>query len=377
MTTSVPHPTAAPVALSNIPPCGDDNQFFSVPPIRPQDFMGLVPLGNVAPSAHVFPTDHMYFHINRIDTANWDRGTVQATVYAPGDMWVTQINSTLDGGKGRTDYGMAFSPCREVSGFFIHMTSLAPRLQNAVAGSNGRCNSYQTGGDTYEYCITSVSVKVSAGETIGAAGGDPFANALDLGLYDSRLPPLPFARPARWRESTTHIACPLDYFTMPARNTLLAKTGSHDGITPRTIEPVCGTIEQDTPGTAQGAWFRDGTPVSPTSSSPEDPHLALIHDVIDPSLAVFSVGASIPSIPIGIYHFLPVAVGAVNRDFGDVTPSSGVQCFDGLTDMRGRRPALIILLQLADAETLHIQGVNQDACGAGPWLLTAPSTFQR
>jgi len=107
-------PSASPTvtASGELPPCGTDNAFFSVSPVEMSDFMGLVPLGNFAPSVgHVFPTDHIYFHINRIDRSQWELGTVEVPVVSPGDVWVTEISST--GSEGRTDYSLRLSPCEE------------------------------------------------------------------------------------------------------------------------------------------------------------------------------------------------------------------------------------------------------------------------
>ncbi len=66
---------------------------FDHSPVALDDFMGLVPLSNLGPPGHTFPTDHIYFHINRLDPNNWYAGTVTAPVFTPGDVWVTEVTS--------------------------------------------------------------------------------------------------------------------------------------------------------------------------------------------------------------------------------------------------------------------------------------------
>ncbi len=173
-------PSAAPTvtASGQLPPCGTDNAVFSVSPVALSDFMGLVPLGNFAPSGHVFPTDHIYFHINRVDRSQWELGTVEVPVVSPGDVWVTNIRST--GTENRTDYSVQFSPCEEIKALFIHVSSLSERLEQSFTPPYDECNEYSTGGDLYKNCSKTVNVKLVAGEAVGTAGGDQWQNAVDL-----------------------------------------------------------------------------------------------------------------------------------------------------------------------------------------------------
>ncbi len=369
-------PSAAPTvtASGELPPCGTDNAFFSVSPVELSDFMGLVPLGNFAPSGHVFPTDHIYFHINRIDRSQWELGTVEVPVVSPGDVWVTDIRST--GTENRTDYSIRFSPCEELYAFFIHVASLSEKLEQSFSPPYDECSEYSTGGDNYQNCSKTVNVKLAAGEAIGTAGGDQFQNALDLGIYDLRTDPLPYANPDRWGEQSLHIACPVDYFTADVRAALQAKLGSHDGTTSRAGPSACGEVEQDEPGTAQGVWFVTGT----TYSFPEDPHLTLAHDNVDPSIGVFSVGVSMggSGLSSGLYLFDPASSAVVNRDFKDVTADGVVYCYE-TRDRFGSEPLpFIILVQLTSPTTLRSERQDAASCGSGPWQFSSAYTdFER
>ena len=370
----MPSPAPTVTESGELPPCGKDSAVFSVSPVELSDFMGLVPLGNFAPSGHVFPTDHIYFHINRIDPSQWELGTVEVLVVSPGDVWVTEIRST--GTENRTDYSIRFSPCEEIQAFFIHVSSLFERLEQSFSPPYDECNEYSTGGDNYQNCSKTVNVKLAAGEAVGTAGGDEWQNALDLGIYDLRTDPLPYANPDRWGEQSLYIACPVDYFTDDVRAALQAKLGSHDGTTSRAESSVCGEVEQDEPGTAQGVWFVPGT----TFTFPEDPHLTLAHDNVDPSTGVFSVGVSMGSsgLSSGLYYFDPASSGLVNRDFKDVTADGVVYCYE-TRDRFGSEPLpFIILVQLTSPTTVRSERQDAASCGSGSWQFTSAYTdFER
>ncbi len=365
-------PSAAPTvtASGELPLCGTDNAFFSVSPVALSDFMDLVPLGNLAPSGHVFPTDHVYFFINRMDSSQRELGTIEVPVVSPGDVWVTEISSS--GSEGRTDYGIRFSPCDEVEAFFIHVSSLSERLEQSFSPPYDECREYSTGGSNYQNCSKTINVKLSAGELIGTAGGDQWQNALDLGIYDLRTDPLPYANPDRWGEQSLHVACPLDYFTADVRDALRAKLDSHDGTTSRAAPPACGEVEQDEPGTAQGVWFLTGT----AYTYPEDLHLALVHDNFDPSTGVFSVGVSMTDsgLSSGLYYFDPASSGVVNRDFEDVTADGAIYCYE-TRDRFEREPLpFIILVQLTSPTTLRSERQGAASCGSGPWQFSSAYT---
>jgi hypothetical protein len=135
----------------------------------------------------------------------------------------------------------------------------------------------------------------------------------------------------------------------------------------RTVPPVCGTVMQDVANTAQGRWYFG-------SSANDDPHLALVHDNVIPGQPVFSVGTSVPSLPVGVYLFIPAASGRLNASFDRVTSDGNIYCYQ-LSNSSGRH----IFVQLASASTLKIEGVVGSACGdPATWSLTAAAVqFQR
>ena len=120
--------------------------------------------------------------------------------------------------------------------------------------------------------------------------------------------------------------------------------------------------------TAQGRWFFDAT-------TADDHHLALVHDNVDPTQGVFSMGTSVPSIPVSTYPFTPLPSGKVNADFNRVTADGSVYCY-AVISWSG---PLHILVQMPTATTLRIVGVPGATCGSdqGAWSMTGAVQFQR
>jgi hypothetical protein len=120
---------------------------------------------------------------------------------------------------------------------------------------------------------------------------------------------------------------------------------------------------QDLPGTAQGIWYRAGAP-----SLPEDPHLALAHDNVDPTLAVISVGTSVTGLSAGAYGFTLASSGRANRDFTAVVPAA-VYCWD-LTNIHGSSssPGRLVAA-FADLNDLSLRYDAATPCGTGPWTI--------
>lgn len=335
-----------------LPPCSGTP--FTVSPVRLEDIYSILPLGNVNPTGgHVFPTQHIYFHVDAGGTST----SKKTSVYSPGDVSITRISSSEDLTKGRSDWSIEFKPCSEVNAYFHHMSSVSEKIKQQFS-SPDRCESYTTGGSAFRLCNKEVDIRLETGEIIGTVGGpEALSTALDLGVYDERTPPLAYANPSRYRyrPELLRIACPLDYFDDATKDKLKSLLGY--GGQKRTIEPVCGEAMQDIAGTAQGNWFAKGT----IELEHEDPHLALIHDNVDPKKALFSVGTSAKELKPGTYYFTPKSTGTTNRDFSEIKDSK-TYCFE--TEGRfGGRTSGIILLQLTSPTTLRIE--KQDGSCSG------------
>ena len=345
---------------SGIPSCGDKKELFTVSHIPILELQNIVPLGSLNPPGHTFPTNHLYFHLKGFTGSQSESN---APVIAPGAMWITRIGSSEYTMNGRQikDYKMDFTVCKEVRGYFIHLTSLSEKLLQGF-GQPGNCNEYDTGGIHYKNCgkdFQSSPISVEGGESIGTAGGSS-----DFGLADLRTQELVYANLERWYEDPLHRVCPLDYFTADVGSQLKSLLGSSD--TKRTAEPTCGEVAQDKPGTAQGVWFVKGT----INTYPEDPHISLVHGNINPLKGVFSVGTSLFSLDSGTYYFKPKDSGFVNRDFKDVKPDGNIYCYDSLTQRFGEQVSVRIIIKLTSSTTLRIEKQSGE-CGNGPWSLTS------
>ncbi|HLC85900.1 MAG TPA: hypothetical protein VJG30_01275 [Candidatus Nanoarchaeia archaeon] len=331
--------------------CNSDKIFFTASPIAVSSIYGIVPLGNLGPPSHTFPTNHLYFYTQRLKPGDFNSGPVEVPVVSPGDMWITSIASSEHlSGEKFTDYSLTFSPCKDFEAYFHHVSSLSPKLSEAF-GSGGDCDEYSTGGKSYRRCEKSMNIKVSAGEIIGTAGKFKSQHALDFGASDFRTPPLNYANPSRWYKRQKHLVCSIDYFSPEVRSLLQSKLGSHDGSVRRTVQPFCGEVEQDVSGTAQGVWFVEGA----EETYPEDPHLSLVYDNIDPARGVFSVGTSVKGLRSSTYYFIPSKNGFVNRDFKDVKADGNIYCYETVDSFSNFPKNFIILLQLADEKTLRLE----------------------
>lgn len=372
--------------VANLPSCGNKKELFSVSPLKLTDFNGIVPLGTLAPTSHVLPTHHLYFHPRRADPRNFNSLPIEVPVVAPADVTITEIRFTET--KERPDFNdgvIHFSPCREVKALFDHFKTFSPILKKAYdEGKPIRCDEYQRsykkfGTLTFKLCNKKVNIQVRAGERIGTAGGGEGQMVFDFGTFDKRVPPATLANPKRWlgQEQKQYTVCPLDYYTPKLREELKSRLGTPDGQRKRTIEPVCGQANWDLPGTAQGVWIAKGEEYV----AHENPHLALTYDNTDPTIAVVSMGNSSENkgFSWGTYNFIPKDTGLINRHFKDIKADRKVYCFETEDTYRNNVRA-VILIQMPTSEALNIEKTNLSSCGtppAGGWKMSNYTEFNR
>ena len=337
--------------------CPSGSAIFTTPPIDLARITGWVPLGNLNPPAHTFPTDHQYLYLPFTDVTT---GAASVTVVAPGKVFITRARRTSYN-NGRTDYSIEFSPCTEIHGEFGHVATVPAALLTRLGAFDQQCSTYSPDpSTTVTACYTgSLGFEVKAGDTLGTAGG-PGVFGLDFSLQDKRVDPLQFANASRWHTSNDgfdsfQTVAASDYFAEPAKSQIAAKVGSYDGKTRRTIAPVGGTIEVDLAGTARGAWFNPGQP-----SNPESPHLAIVPGNVDPAVFYFSFGTTSP-FPSTTRTFAVANSGYVNRNPAQVTADGQTYCYDFVGGGG-------VLLQLPDASTLRLKGFASGSCGGpGPF----------
>ena len=339
--------------------CGS-GPLFTVPLISASSLSGIVPLGGLNPPGHVFPTNHIYFYPT--ETGGFG---VSTPVVSPGNITITQVvNSAGDSGFA-ADYTISFTSCLPVTGTFGHVATLsASLLARLPSFSSGQCTSGTEGNTNFQYCtLSGLSVALGPGDSIGTAGGVNHAFALDFGLFDSRVAAANFISPGLLPDpkEDSRAVCAVDYFDATDASAFSALFGNFSGTQHRTAQPVCGTYAQDLAGTVQGKWFFPGAP-----NLPDNPHLALVHDDVDPSQGAFSVGSSLTGATSAVYEFTPASSGQTRRDFGQVTADGNVYCYDSFGSS-----SIVFILQLVNASTLRIEQQSAASCGAGPWSFTA------
>ena len=85
--------------------CATSKDQFTVSPIAISAINGWVPLGNLNPPAHTFPTDHQYIYLKVPNSVE--------PLVAPGNIVVTRAKSTkYSTGTTGEYYSIGFQPCR-------------------------------------------------------------------------------------------------------------------------------------------------------------------------------------------------------------------------------------------------------------------------
>lgn len=376
------------VNASLLPSCGGNFQLFTQSPITDPSFVNLTPLGSQ--SDHVLPPDHMYL--------NFTLGSSGQALYAPSSGWVVQVTASYYTTGLATSYSIGFSPCEEVVMNFMGGPSISAGLAAAVATApETSCAAFNDGGQEIgTSCVSNLRYPVAAGTVLGTGEFGDFGP-----LEDSRVQLQGFANPAR--HNLNRGFCPLNYWKAGALPSSQWTTGDYiNGATvARSTTPLCGTIVQDVPGTAQGDWYVPSAPETQEASYQyENSELALVHDSVYASTAVFSIGAN-----NGLYseiagnekaYFQPkLASGAfindgsrIDIDFSFVTSDGNIYCYDTLNTFNPEfspsyLTGYIILLQLTDANDLKIEaqdpgGAATCASTAGTWAFTSNAvTFER
>lgn len=351
-------------ANSSLPSCSTTKELFTTFPVKDGEFSSITALGNLNPSSHTFPTDHIYVEV--FDPQNPQNYTLDKakSLLAPADIWITNIKSSERIGSV-VDYALDFFPCKDVKGQFGHVGSISATLKSAIDMVEANCNEYETGGYKYRSCeYKDLKIQVKSGEKIGTAGSER-AGMFDIWMSDYREPQVKRANSSRWNADRNYVSCFLDYFSIAQKTQYYGMLRGPKG-GKRTKEPRCGTVEVDIAGTAQGVWFYNST----GQVQGEDQHLALAYDNIETDKQVFSVGtsASNAGISSAAYHFIPKTDGKVDRNFSQVTSDGAVYCYNTTSIRDGSKKS--ILLTMPSAEKLRLQKAPGSSCGSGPWTMS-------
>ncbi len=345
----------------SVPAC-TSGETFSVSPMDSSNFTQITPLGNTDAPGHTFPTVHTYIGLTDNEVA--------APVYAPGNITISEVTSLTVLSTNKTDYVINFYPCKDIRGYFDHVTTLTDSLLNVV-GEFSECNNYSIGDENYRSCTKSVSISVTAGTLLGYAGGPTTTGsaALDFGLRDFRTVPAYYVNPERLvNGNMTHVVCPYDYYEDgSAKDLLFTKLR-----VARTEEPVCGKVDHDIKNTAQGLWYL----VDSESSNSEVNHIALVPSNFDPNYGVLSVGNS--AVGTNEYHFVFQDTGKVKAKFSSISANGNKYCFDSLrtraSESSGSAIDGYLFLTMPTANTLTLERKSSGSCPSNPNSLSFSSS---
>jgi hypothetical protein len=338
---------------------------------------------------HVFPVKHVYT-LDKYSSSSYSMKLNRPPIkmIAPSDMWVTQIQKYWDKSRG-DEYYVYFSPCKEISGSFFHMSDISPKLKSEFEEHKDNKKSVQDRGVvTFEEVNSFVYIKVNAGEIIGYASVKS-TQMFDFNLIDTRTPELEFINKERFSNhrhfDLLHEVCPYDYFIPQVKDVLYSKiSGYFNSAKKRTAEPLCGEYMQDIPNTAQGVWFLKGTANGEMGEENiierEALHIALGHEAFDPQRPIISLGLeSVKDLEPLLYFIIPKSEGLVNRDWKDIMSDGRVYCSELVFDDNNLTPSgKSIIIQMPTSTTLKIEVLDSSECGEGPWKFTDKATeFER
>lgn len=374
--------SASGAATASLAVCSSNTgvPLFDYPPIATTDYIALRPLGWVTVPTLVFPAKQNTFVL----AAPGAPGPRKA-VYAPGKIWIKEIDSSEFSNGTQTDYSVYFYPCQEFKAFFGHIAELSPTLQTEMSSGGGAlsCTSYITSGTTVTLCRRSANLLLNSGDLMGYSGE---AARIDFSGNDSRITPLAFVNPAHYTSEMLYYVSPIDYFMPSSKADLETKLGSYDGTVLRTASPKSGVYMQDSSGTAQGNWFLPGLSLA-TPYQQVEPFIALVHEYVNPSIPLFSIGTSVVSLSMGVYSFAVQSSGTINRDFMNVTSDGNIYCYENFVATKTFGGVNLgnvsgaILLSLPTSTTLKIerQGSQGSNCTTiNPWVFTSNAAlFER
>lgn len=339
----------------NLPSCSSEPIFTHLP-MDEENILNFIPLGAYNPPGHIFPTDHHYFD------KKMEKGVVD--IYAATDGWIISVSKVESTGWSTTQYSLDLAPCNKIKIKYGHLTVLDPNILNQLGSKDGG-EVYTTGGDTYEMSHYNTKIFVAAGDRIAQLLDIPDASGIDFGSMDLRATPT-FINPARFGNfGYINTVSLVNYATPQIKTILYNFIQFNNGTTPlRTMPPLEGQFAYDVPGTVQGLWFKPNT-----STTPEDPHLALIKNPYNPNRSVFSMGTSVPGLTPQPYEFYPVNSGTQNRNFDGITDLQ-IYTYTNFKGFWGEdiQPGVVILIQKTPQGTLKIE--KQTITDGPPWSFT-------
>ena len=299
-------------------PCGAP-PYFTVMPVALTDMHSITVIGGFGAPVHTLPTPHAGIYLARAGV----------TVRSPGAIDITRLRRTTyqvsPTRQGLSDYTIEYRVCREITGWFGHMTTLSASFPENELDWRG-CETYSTSNETIQTCFAAPEdLRLDPGEVMGTSGAGQVAGlGLDVGLLDSREHHL-FVSPQRYPDAFFTSICAWEQFDAASQAMLFTKLLDPSRVnTPAMGTPRCGTMQVDVAGTAKGVWAEPGAPANVAGD--ERPYITLADYPYRPqenltlSLGPTALGATVAVVP-------RQTSGRANRAFEQVTPDGVIYCY--------------------------------------------------
>jgi|GEM_PF-3393022 len=296
--------------------------YFTHLPVDREEIASFNVIGQFNPPGDIAPNGQTGLQLRSRDLT---------PIYAVGDIVITLVESThwieSPNRQGHTDYTLSFEigGCRQIYGNYEHIASLMPQFLEQLEGSSVNCEVSSNPEETVRQCRINVQIPVEAGTLLGQAGGT--TTGLDFDLFDRRQEN--FFVSDRFEGPILWAICPQSLFIDSHRDFLLSITGLGDQR--RSVEPICGTMEVDVEGTAQGMWVLDGHDVKWNFDN-FDKFFALAPDFMEPDKYHLLVTAQedYRMDPFGhlIFYFPLQDDGRVNRRFSELSNDGTIYCYE-------------------------------------------------
>lgn len=300
---------------------------FTASPLGLDRLLQIIPLGNLNPPGHTFPTNHMYF--------NWRTGAIDnaidpsllPTVYAPTSGTIASVVRR----NNNTDGQLILHANRQ---FYFYVSHVVVDASLTVGST------------------------VTAGQVLGT--GSRHTVGVDLGVINFDRVPNFFLAPLRNTFESRYGDSPLRYFAEPLRSTLeaLVTTSAAD---------KNGAFALDQAGRLVGNWYVPGLPEDQTSEGMVAQHLAFAYDELDPTAIMIGIGGTL-GVAGGQYR-----VGGNAPDPATVSTASGIVAYPLVTVPASMTAPGVMLVQLIDDFTLRAEIAATGATG----FSSAAVTYER
>ena len=300
---------------------------FTASPLGLDRLLHIIPLGNLNPPGHTFPTNHMYF--------NWRTGAIDTTidpsllptVYAPTSGTIASVVRR----NNNTDGQLILHANRQ---FYFYVSHVVVDASLTVGST------------------------VTAGQVLGT--GSRHTVGVDLGVINFDRVPNFFLAPLRNTFESRYGDSPLRYYAEPLRSSLeaLVLTSATD---------KNGAFALDQAGRLVGNWYIPGLPEDQTSEGMVSQHLSFAYDELDPTLIMIGIGGTLP-VTGGQYK-----VSGNTPDPASVTTASGIVAYTLVTVPASMTAPGVLLVQLVDDFTLRAEVTTTGATS----FSSAAITYER